>query len=48
MRKLTTVALVAMISLTAVITAVAHEGEDHVKCKKGYVTSSDHTCVKKT
>ncbi len=47
MRILATAALVAMMSLAAVLTAVAHEGEDHVKCKKGYVMTSDHKCVKK-
>ena len=41
----------AAITLAALVPALApafaHGGESHSKCKKGYVMTDDHKCVKK-
>ncbi|MEQ1576461.1 MAG: hypothetical protein ABL894_02305 [Hyphomicrobium sp.] len=36
--------LVAATALAAPV--VAHGGKAHVKCKKGYVLTNDHRCLK--
>lgn len=46
MTKKLLAALAALAVLSIVPAAVAHEGEDHHKCKKGYVMTDDHKCVK--
>ena len=43
----TLIALMAALAGFFIVTAaVAHEGEDHHKCKKGYVMTEDHRCVR--
>lgn len=39
-------ALVSVVSLS-IRPAAAHGDEPHPKCKKGYVLTDDHKCVKK-
>lgn len=40
--------LACSLIMGGVSTAIAHNGETHTtKCKKGYVETDDHKCVKK-
>ena len=39
-------AAAAAFTLSATLSALAHDNEPHA-CKKGYVMTSDHKCVKK-
>ena len=42
-----TLALAALLAATLAVTAaVAHGDEPHPKCKKGYVLTDEHRCVK--
>lgn len=35
------------VAMSPIAPAFAHGGEPHGKCKKGYVATDDHKCVKK-
>lgn len=37
----------AIVTLATLAPAFAHDGHSHPKCKKGYVETDDHRCVKK-
>lgn len=40
-------AIAIVMALAIASLAFAHGDESHPKCKKGYVLTSDHKCVKK-
>ena len=48
MKNLSMICLAASLSFSAMISrAMAHGDEVHAACKKGYVMTDDHRCVKR-
>lgn len=47
MRIAMSITAAAAVMVAALVPAFAHGDEQHHKCKKGYVMTDDHKCVKK-
>jgi len=47
MKRVTLRLLISSIAIVFAAPAFAHGDEPHPKCKKGYVLTNDHKCVKK-
>lgn len=47
MRSLVSFVAAVIVASAIPVAAFAHDGHSHAKCKKGYVETDDHKCVKK-